>query len=343
MTPGSACGHPDRPRVSILLPAYRQQDVVADAVRAALAQTYSPLQIVMSDDASDDGTFAAIERSVAGYTGPHDVVVRRNAVNEGITAHLSRLAAIADGELLFVAAGDDVSEPERCDRVVAHWLARDRRPDLIATDLLDIDRSGRLHGRIDHSDLDALALQDWLTARPWLVGASHTWTRRLFDRFGPMRAGAHAEDQIMLLRALFGGGASTLHEPLVRWRRGGLSAKRRHADLNALLAHMRRGNRAGLAEIAQLLADAQVAGRSGAVRAALGPRLAREQFVERMLEAPSAIERWRAVVHAGDVPLDYRLRLLGYTTIPWLYDPMLRIKAGARLSRHGDAAGRPAE
>lgn len=332
-----------RPRVSMLLAAYRQRAVVGDAVRAALAQTYSPLQIVISDDASDDGTFDAIERTVTGYAGPHDLVVRRNAANEGITAHLSRLADLANGELLVVAAGDDISEPERCARVVAHWLDRDRRPDLIATDLLDIDAVGRVQGPIVHDDLDALTLGHWLVARPWLVGASHAWTRRLFARFGPMRAGAHAEDQIMLLRALLGGGATTLHEPLVRWRRGGLSAKRRHADLPALLAHMRSGNLAGLVEIAQLVADAEIAGRADAVRVALGPRLARERFVHRMLEAPTAVERWRGVLQAGEVPLGYRLRLLGYTTLPWFYDPLIRLKAGARLSRHGDAAGRPAD
>ena len=37
---------PDRPLVSMLLIAYQQPDTIARAIRGALAQTYSPLEIV---------------------------------------------------------------------------------------------------------------------------------------------------------------------------------------------------------------------------------------------------------------------------------------------------------
>ena len=235
-----------RPLASLLLACHEQQDWVEQAVRAALAQTYSPLEIIISDDASHDATYARMEQAVRDYAGPHRVRVRRNAVNEGISAHFSRLAEEAGGELLFVAAGDDISEPRRVEHVVAHWLALDKRPDLIATDLLDLDAEGQVHGVITHTALDELSLSHWCAARPWLVGASHAWSKRLFARFGPMQRGAHAEDQIMLLRALLCGGASTLHEPLGRRRRGGLSSKRLAANLAALRVQMARGNHAGL-------------------------------------------------------------------------------------------------
>lgn len=339
----STTTHTERPLVTLLLAAYAQEAVIPDAVRAALAQTYAPLEIIVSDDASPDGTYAAMEHAVKDYRGPHRVILRRNPRNLGISGHFSALAELAQGELLCVAAGDDLSAPTRCADVVEHWLALDKRPDLIATDLVDIDAAGQPQGVIRHSHLNALTLVDWLAARPWLVGASHVWSKRLFTHFGPLREGAHAEDQIMLLRALLSGGAVTLHAPLVRWRRGGLSAKRRHASLAALLAHMRRGNAAGLAEIAQLLADAEVVGEHAAVQAALAPRLAREHFVQAML-APGtpAGQRLRLALRSREVPAGYRLRLLGYTTLPWLYDPVLRLKAAARVSRHGDAAGRSA-
>ena len=106
-----------RPLVSILLIAYNQRELVGQAIAGALAQTYSPLEILISDDASGDGTFEAIQSAVAGYAGPHRVVLNRNEANVGIGAHLSRLAAMSKGELLFVAAGDDISLPQRCDVV----------------------------------------------------------------------------------------------------------------------------------------------------------------------------------------------------------------------------------
>ncbi len=332
----------NRPKVSVLLAAYAQQDTVMAAVQSALAQTYSPLQIIVSDDASPDATFQRMQQATANYTGQHQLLIRRNERNEGISAHFSRLAALADGELLIVAAGDDVSEPERCAEIVDHWLQLNKTPDLIATDLFDMDQSGTVHGEIRHTPLDACTLDDWLRQRPWLVGASHAWSKRLFDRFGGMRPGAHAEDQIMLLRALLMGGATTLHRPLVRWRRGGLSAKRRHANVQALLEHMRKGNAAGLAEIEQLLADARLGGRFDAVHRALAERLQRETFTRDMLASDSSWQRLRMAVQARDVRSSVRWRLFGYTSLPWIYDPVLRLKSALELTHGRDAAGRPA-
>jgi len=187
----STASAPQRPLASMLLIAYNQQQQIADAVKGALAQTYEPLEIIISDDASRDSTFAAIQAAVAGYKGPHRVVVRRNEANQGISAHLSQLAQMANGELLFVAAGDDISAPDRCERVVDFWLAHDRRPDLIATDLADMDEAGNIHERMSPTELDGYrSFDDWLNARPWLIGAAHAWSRRLFERFGPMLPGS---------------------------------------------------------------------------------------------------------------------------------------------------------
>lgn len=332
-----------RPLVSLLVATFQQEHIVEQAVRAALAQTYSPLEILISDDASTDATFDRIAHALLGYDGLHRVMVRRNTRNEGISAHFSQLAQLASGELLCVAAGDDVSEPQRCAQLVSHWLACDRRPDLIATDLLDMDAQGTVHRTICHSDLDALTLQTWCAARPWLVGASHAWSKRLFTRFGPLRPGAHAEDQIMLLRALLAGGATTLHMPLVRWRRGGLSSKRSATNLAALRAQMRSGNASTLAALEQHLSDARTAKHEGEVAAALAPALARARYTEAMLGSQSASQRLRCFAKATQVRLGYRLRLLGYTLLPWPYDAAIRFKSCLRLTRGRDAAGRPAQ
>jgi len=42
--------------VSFLILTYNQVDFVENALSGAFSQTYSPLEIVISDDASTDGT-----------------------------------------------------------------------------------------------------------------------------------------------------------------------------------------------------------------------------------------------------------------------------------------------
>ncbi len=317
----------DRPLVSILLVAYNQERFIADAVRSVLAQTWELTEILMSDDASTDGTYAVIESLARDYRGPHRVIVRRNESNEGISAHLSRLAGMARGELLFVAAGDDISAPERCEQVVRFWVERGRQCDLITTDLIDMDSAGALHGRIVPDDLAAYrGLPDWAAKRPFVIGAAHAWSRRLFDRFGPMMPGAAAEDQIMTFRAIVSGGAGNLRKPLVHYRRGGLSGKRTSFSVAEMQSRFQRGNRFALAEMGQLQRDADVAGLGEAMRSALAGQQSREQFIRAMLDASGLRERLSLASRQRGVKAGLRLRMVLITEFPQVYAPVLFIK-----------------
>lgn len=331
-----------KPLVSMLLCTYEQEAVVQQAIESAFAQTYSPLEIIISDDASCDRTYTIIESAAKAYKGPHRILFRRNPTNVGISAHFSILGKMCKGELLFVCAGDDISDPRRCEQVVEHWLANNKQPDLIATDLIDVDEGGRQLGVLSHTPLDKISLSDWLDKQPWLVGASHAWSRRLFDVFGPLEQGSNSEDQMMLLRALLLGGATTLRVPLVSWRRGGLSRKRRHPNLKAMLEHLRRGNISTRCELQQILADAKLAGQLERVKNSLLKRIYREEFLAQMLESKELREQIFITLSCKNVPLSYRMRIFGYINFPWIYDPIIRLKYVAKINTNKDAAGRPA-
>ncbi len=324
----------DAPLVSILLIAFQQESTVAQAVAGALSQTYSPLEIVLSDDASSDNTFAAMQAAVAGYTGPHHIVLNRNPANLGIGAHLSHLVSLSKGQMLFVAAGDDVSLPQRCERVMLAWRASDQRLDLIAAALIDVDETGHTGATITPSDLATYHnAADWLTRPPFVVGAAQAWTRRVFERFGPLPQGVVAEDLVMVLRAVMSGGAVTLAEPLVRYRRGGLSFRRRAQSVGDVVKALLKNNRSSLVELPLLLQDARSAGQLAAIEPALLARLAREHFVRDLFAAGSLPARGRCVLNAGDVPLAVRLRLFVYAACPALLAPFFWLKRTLKPKR----------
>src|SRR5918997_5688988 len=110
-----------KPLVTFMMFAYNHERFVREAVRGALAQTYSPLQIVISDDCSQDRTFEIIEEEVAGYEGPHQVLLNRNSRNLGLGGHVNRVMELAQGKLIVAAAGDDVSLPTRTEEFVRAW------------------------------------------------------------------------------------------------------------------------------------------------------------------------------------------------------------------------------
>jgi glycosyltransferase involved in cell wall biosynthesis len=329
-------GSPDRPWVSMLLISYNQQGYIGAAVAGALAQTYSPLEVIVSDDASDDGTYAAMQRALSDYAGPHRVILNRNPTNLGIGAHLSRLVGLSRGELLFVAAGDDISLPQRCARVVDAWLACGRRVDLIASALVDLDEHGGTHQVIVPTDLARYRdLRDWIADPPHVIGAAQAWTRRVFDRYGPLPAGVAGEDLIMVARAIGSGGALTLAEPLVHYRRGGLSRRVRTNTADDVVKRLLNNNRHALVELPLLLADAQKTGQLEAVRRPLEDRLARERYIGAIFTATGAGEKLRLAARCRSVPFAVRLRMLVYAGWPWLLAPWFAVKRWrARSGKH---------
>src|SRR3954465_2690775 len=62
------------PPVSVLIPAYNEEKVIAVSVRAALAADYPALELLVLDDGSADGTEAAA--IAAGARGPRARGVR---------------------------------------------------------------------------------------------------------------------------------------------------------------------------------------------------------------------------------------------------------------------------
>ncbi|WP_044041244.1 glycosyltransferase family 2 protein [Caballeronia insecticola] len=318
---------PDAPLASLLLITFNQQDTVADAIRGALAQTWAPLEILISDDASSDGTFAVAEACVRAYRGPHTVRLYRNEKNLGISAHLSALAARASGEMLFIAAGDDISRPERVARVMRVWLESGRRYDLIATDLQDLDAEGNTHGVLRVTDLDDYrSFEAWSGRRPHLVGAAHAWARRLFDAFGPIAPGIYGEDQIMAFRAIMSRGAHTLHEPLVQYRRGGLSRKRKWRTPADFVARIKLANLNGTGETRQLVSDAEKVGVGPEMRALLAGKAARESYVSAVFGDLPFARKLALLAASKDVSFGFRCRMLVYATCPWLLAPFFFVK-----------------
>ena len=64
---------PTSRRISVLLLAYNQASTVRGAAESLLAQACEPLEVILSDDASSDETYAVLEDVARVYRGPHAV------------------------------------------------------------------------------------------------------------------------------------------------------------------------------------------------------------------------------------------------------------------------------
>ena len=133
------------PLVTVALFAYNQEDYIVDAVRSVLAQDYSPLQIIISDDCSTDATFSKAEKLVSNYDGPHRVLLNRNEKNLGVGGHVNKIMEVAEGELIVAAGGDDISVSDRVTETVNFWVRSGKKYRSICSQLDVMNEPGEVY------------------------------------------------------------------------------------------------------------------------------------------------------------------------------------------------------
>ncbi|MGA2786456.1 MAG: glycosyltransferase [Verrucomicrobiota bacterium] len=217
----------DKPLLTLMVCGYNQEKFIREAVEAAFAQTYSPLQIVLSDDSSTDRTFEIMRELAGAYRGPHQVVLNQNATNLGLAGHFNRMVLLARGQLLVGAAGDDISFPNRVETIYQAWEKSDRKAIGIQSGFVTIDEEGALiDGSVDCAATEKLhfsegkpGLENYVrTLKPGILGASFAVSASVFSTFGPLPETLIHEDSVIGLRVLCMGSLTFINIPLVKRR-----------------------------------------------------------------------------------------------------------------------------
>lgn len=208
----------DRPLISFILVCYKQEHFVREAIEGAFAQTYSPLEIILSDDCSPDGTFAVMEEMAKAYRGPHRVVLNRNPKNLGMIGHINRVVELAQGEFIVPGAGDDISLPHRTETVVRLWQQSGGRAKSIYSDVIalqqDDQRAYHFTARPEENSLEHQLRTGFCN----VLGASQCYHRSLFEFFGPLPATVAEEDHVLPFRAALLGEVMYCPVPLLKYR-----------------------------------------------------------------------------------------------------------------------------
>lgn len=246
----------DYPRVTFALLAFKQEAFVRAAVEGALAQDYPNLQLLISDDCSPDATYAVMQEATACYCGPHDVSVLRTPRNLGLSKHLQTLVAAAEGELIVLAAGDDISAAGRTTRLVEAWQANGGGPAVLYSDCRMMNLAGDIIvSRSPKMQHQPPSFEQACRGILEVHGATTAVTTAVFQQFPAMASEVVHEDRVLPFRALLLGGKIVfVDESLVDYRfEGGVS--RLPKDPAEASRFQLLGQRRGLADSRQRLAD----------------------------------------------------------------------------------------
>jgi glycosyltransferase involved in cell wall biosynthesis len=213
--------------VSFYIIAYNHSHYIADAIKGALSQTYSPLQIVISDDASKDDTYEIIQKTIKNYDGPHKIKILRNENNLGISRHISKVLSECDGEWIVASAGDDYSDRRRVEVIVDNYKSN---PELllIQSYLREVDSDGNeiyINTLNDKNPTDS-GIYKWSALDkindndvPDTHGASFAYSKKLLEMFDTkISEKIIFEDNVIDWRAEMLSGIGLIRMPLVNHR-----------------------------------------------------------------------------------------------------------------------------
>ncbi len=198
-----------KPMVSVIIPVYNGEKYICQAVDSALAQDV-PLEVIVIDDGSQDGTRALLER----YRGTQGFRVKRLERNQGAARARNLGVKMAEGEYIAYLDADDWWTRGK---LKAQLSAMENTGCVLCTtgrELMNPDGSstGRyipVHSRISYSDL----------LRHNSINCSSVLIRRSVALEYPMEHDDSHEDYIAWLRILkVYGYAAGVNRPYLKYR-----------------------------------------------------------------------------------------------------------------------------
>ena len=233
------------PTISVLIAAYNEAPVIARTIAAVLGNKVGPLEVIVVDDGSKDGTDDAVR---AAY-GDHPKVRLVRQANAGKANALNHAIDLSCGEVLICLDADTLFTPDTIGNLVRHF----DDPTLGAVagnckvgNRINVWTRWQALEYITSQNLDrrAYALLNAITVVPGAVGA---WRRKAVVDAGRFRNDTLAEDMDLTWRIRRAGwriandsqaygftetpdSLTTLYRQRFRWTFGTLQCLWKHRD-----------------------------------------------------------------------------------------------------------------
>jgi len=183
-------------RVSIVILCYRRFQYVYSAIQSALNQNYPNIELIVSDDGSDDFPKEKIKNYIENNKNENisNVIIRQETQNSGTVKHLNHAFSISSGTYVCALAGDDIysdqyvisryvegfkNAEENCYIEMAQTAMYDNDLEKLDGYFLQPDIQRMLH----HEDYK-YELFNALVMAPYLPSVSTFFKKEFFDKFG---------------------------------------------------------------------------------------------------------------------------------------------------------------
>ena len=209
----------DRPLVSVIMPIYRNQPYLKDAIESVLAQDYQPLEIIIQDDASPDDAFQKVKRMIKGYSGPHTIKLGKNRNNRAMENY-NVMIRKASGDYIVVAHDDDIQNPDRVSNIMQAFAQNN--VSMVSSNTVRITAAGARLGTDSINSDHQMRPKDYAQIgwSPQSHGATIGFHKEVFDKFGPLNntRSPNISDWVLPFRASLLRGIHYLSKPQMQRR-----------------------------------------------------------------------------------------------------------------------------
>lgn len=172
-----------KPLVSILIPAYNAENLIAQTLQSAVAQTWERKEIIVVDDGSKDKTVEVAQRFAA-----NNVQIVKTA-NQGQSAAVNHAYSLCQGDYIQELDADDVLALDKIERQMLALRETDSKRTLLSSPW------AYFYHRTSQAQFVRNALWEDLTPVEWLIrklglnlhmqNATYLVSRELADAAGP--------------------------------------------------------------------------------------------------------------------------------------------------------------
>ena len=106
------------PLVSVLIPSWKHERYIRECIESVMHQNYSPMELLVIDDASPDGTLQVAEslRPQCEARFVRTVMLSKEKGNMAASCNMG--LSMAQGEYIYLLASDDAAEPDAVKELV---------------------------------------------------------------------------------------------------------------------------------------------------------------------------------------------------------------------------------
>ncbi len=205
-------------KISAIIPVYNGKKYLSEAILSVIQQTLSPMELILVDDGSTDGSIESIRDVTADF--PIRIIRQENAGQSAARNHGVREAV---GDFIALLDQDDIWYPEHLEKLAKAFDAE--HLGWVYSNLDEVDKEGKMlrAGLLNHCGVvhPHKSIEEMIARNMYILPSTTLMRKKAFLEVGMFDEGlsGYEDDDLFLRMFMHGWRQKYLPESLSFWRK----------------------------------------------------------------------------------------------------------------------------